>query len=185
MGNQHSAPPKVQMSDILAVDVPSLVYKDQLIGTTGRFLKSIICRVDDTKRAPPTSASARARTRDDGIALVKIYLKRPGAFPDLRAHERAVHEIREALTTPAPEYPHCWPFTKVLETERAVYLMRQFCHMSLHDRLSARPFLSDRERAWFAYQLLHAARDSHARGCLLYTSPSPRDKRQSRMPSSA
>ena len=152
------------MSDILAVDVPSLVYKDQLIGTTGRFLKSIICRVDDTKRAPPTSASARARTRDDGIALVKIYLKRPGAFPDLRAHERAVHEIREALTTPAPEYPHCWPFTKVLETERAVYLMRQFCHMSLHDRLSARPFLSDRERAWFAYQLLHAARDSHARG---------------------
>ena len=42
MGNQHSAPPKVQMSDILAVDVPSLVYKDQLIGTTGRFLKSII-----------------------------------------------------------------------------------------------------------------------------------------------
>ena len=42
MGNQHSAPPKVQMSDILAVDVPSLVYKDQLPGT-GRFLKSIVC----------------------------------------------------------------------------------------------------------------------------------------------
>ena len=27
--------------------------------------------------------------------------------------------------------------------------------------------------------------DAQARGCLLYTSPSPRDKRQSRMPSSA
>ena len=27
--------------------------------------------------------------------------------------------------------------------------------------------------------------DSTTRGCLLYTSPSPRDKRQSRMPSSA
>ena len=26
---------------------------------------------------------------------------------------------------------------------------------------------------------------NHGRGCLLYTSPSPRDKRQSRMPSSA
>jgi phosphoinositide-3-kinase regulatory subunit 4 len=159
MGNQHSAPPKVQMSDILAVDVPSLVYKDQLHGT-GRFLKSIVCRVDDARG----DARAAPRERDDGIALVKVYVKRPGAFPDLRAHERAVHEIREALTTPEPEYPHCWPFTRALETENAVYLMRQFCHMSLHDRLSARPFLSDIERAWFAYQLLHAARDSHARG---------------------
>ena len=33
--------------------------------------------------------------------------------------------------------------------------------------------------------LLNLAIDSKLRGCLLYTSPSPRDKRQSRMPSSA
>lgn len=147
------------MSDILAVDAPSLVYKDHLPGA-GRFLKSIICRVDD--KASGNRASARER--NDGIALVKVYLKRPGAFPDLRAHERAIHEIREALTTPAPEHPHCWPFTRVLETERAVYLMRQFCHMSLHERLSARPFLTNGERAWISYQLLHALRDAHARG---------------------
>ena len=33
-------------------------------------------------------------------------------------------------------------------------------------------------------QMLHPSRD-HYEDCLLYTSPSPRDKRQSRMPSSA
>ena len=33
--------------------------------------------------------------------------------------------------------------------------------------------------------LCEALRAAHAGGCLLYTSPSPRDKRQSRMPSSA
>jgi len=147
------------MSDILAVDAPSLVYKDHLPGA-GRFLKSIICRVDDKA----SGNRARAPERNDGIALVKVHLKRPGPLPDLRAHERAIHEIREALTTPLPEYPHCWPFTRVLETERAVYLMRQFCHMSLHERLSARPFLTNGERAWIAYQLLHAVRDAHARG---------------------
>ena len=34
-------------------------------------------------------------------------------------------------------------------------------------------------------QLLQAVRDAVGSDCLLYTSPSPRDKRQSRMPSSA
>ena len=35
---------------------------------------------------------------------------------------------------------------------------------------------------WTDYQVVVI---SFAKGCLLYTSPSPRDKRQSRMPSSA
>lgn len=159
MGNTHSAAPKVQMGDVLAADVPSLVYKDHLPGT-GRFLKSIICRVDGVSgNAPGVSDASK-----DGIALVKVYLKRPGAFPDLRAHERMVQEIRDALTTPAPRLPHCWPFTRALETSNAVYLMRQFCHASLLERLSARPFMTDGERAWIAYQLLHAVADAHARG---------------------
>ena len=40
----------------------------------------------------------------------------------------------------------------------------------------------------FSYKLLdpnRAAREARGDGCLLYTSPSPRDQRGSRMPSSA
>ena len=45
-------------------------------------------------------------------------------------------------------------------------------------------FLFNRELSWleFNQRVLDLALDS---SCLLYTSPSPRDKRQSRMPSSA
>jgi phosphoinositide-3-kinase regulatory subunit 4 len=63
MGNQHSAQPKVQMSDILAADVPNLVYKETLAGT-GRFLKSITCRVDDASTKSTTMKSTR-----DGLRL--------------------------------------------------------------------------------------------------------------------
>ena len=35
------------------------------------------------------------------------------------------------------------------------------------------------------YEGIDPIKDAHRKACLLYTSPSPRDKRQSRMPSSA
>ena len=38
---------------------------------------------------------------------------------------------------------------------------------------------------WFEQKLMEILLVSHPNNCLLYTSPSPRDKRQSRMPSSA
>ena len=41
--------------------------------------------------------------------------------------------------------------------------------------------LGDQQMAWYKYNLI----DPFARGCLLYTSPSPRDRTRSRMPSSA
>ena len=34
-------------------------------------------------------------------------------------------------------------------------------------------------------QFIYAAKQAKAKGCLLYTSPSPRDREKSRMPSSA
>ena len=41
------------------------------------------------------------------------------------------------------------------------------------------------EPGWITARQIEATRISISRSCLLYTSPSPRDKRQSRMPSSA
>ena len=72
--------------------------------------------------------------------------------------------IREALSRANGEAPHCWPYAKAIETTRAVYLIRQFCHMTMYDRLSARPFLSECERSWMAFQTLLATRDAHAVG---------------------
>ena len=46
------------------------------------------------------------------------------------------------------------PFTRVVETERGGYLLRQHVHANLLDRLSQRPFLHNVERKWLAFQLL-------------------------------
>lgn len=103
--------------------------------------------------------------------MVKVYLKRgaPGAGggldPDVVAgHERRLREIRTSLLTPAPHHPHAWPFQRELETERAVFLMRQYAHSTLYDRISTRPFLADAQKRWICYQLLHGLADAHARG---------------------
>lgn len=89
----------------------------------GWFLKLIICCVDDMKCVLLMSVLVCVCVWDDGIVLVKIYLKWLGVFLDLWVYERVVYEIREALTTSAFEYSYCWLFIKVLEMECVVYLM--------------------------------------------------------------
>ena len=78
-----------------------------------------------------------------------------------------------------------------------------FAQSSQGDHLSVEQVMSDVDLAKDAYGRIHPGytrytnaaeldaawndviADAHARNCLLYTSPSPRDQRGSRMPSSA
>ena len=155
MGNQLAAPARVQPGELLATDVPNLVFKDSLGG--GRFLKTFLTRHEEGQRG--------------GLVVVKVYLKRgaPGTGGGLdpalvKEHERRLRRLRNALSSPAPTHLHAWPFQRELETDRAVYLMRQYAHSTLYDRVSTRPFLSHVEKKWMAYQLLHGLADCHERG---------------------
>jgi len=65
--------------------------------------------------------------------------------PCVWEHERRLQHIRGALLTPAPRHLHAWPFQRELETERAVYLMRQYAFSTLYDRVFMRPFLTNLE----------------------------------------
>ena len=56
---------------------------------------------------------------------------------------------------------------------------------SLHAVVNNAGILRDKSFAKMTEEDFNAVLDVHLKGCLLYTSPSPRDKRQSRMPSSA
>ena len=155
MGNQLAAPARVQPGELLATDVPNLVFKDSLGG--GRFLKTFLTRHEEGQRG--------------GLVVVKVYLKRgaPGTGGGLdpalvKEHERRLRRLRHALCSPAPTHLHAWPFQRELETDRAVYLMRQYAHSTLYDRVSTRQFLSHVEKKWMAYQLLHGLADCHERG---------------------
>lgn len=70
-------------------------------------------------------------------ACLQVYAKRPGA-PDLRPYRERLQGIRAALAG----VEHCWPAQRLVETDRAAFLLRQYLHANLAQRVSSRPFLT-------------------------------------------
>lgn len=56
------------------------------------------------------------------------------------------------------------PVARALETPRAAYLLRPYAHTSLRSRCGTRPFLSNAEKDWLAFQLLSAVAEAHEAG---------------------
>lgn len=69
-------------------------------------------------------------------------------------------EEREIVT----DIPNAISYSRVYETEKGVYLMRQYLYSSLYDRINTRPFLEDIEKRWIVFQLLCGLRDCHEKG---------------------
>lgn len=61
------------------------------------------------------------------------------------------------------DVPNVLPYQSVQETERAVYLLRQYMANNLYDRISTRPFLTVMEKRWITFQLLSAMKECHSR----------------------
>ncbi|KAK2812896.1 hypothetical protein FQN50_000917 [Emmonsiellopsis sp. PD_5] len=122
------------------IDVPELadlVYEKSL--GTARFMKSI-----------------RARHRN-GLVFVKVIMK-PYPSMKLDPYVKAIIRERDMLE----DVPNALGYQRILETSTGGYLVRQYIHSSLYDRMSTRPFLEEIEKKWIAYQLLCALRDCHA-----------------------
>ncbi|KAG0353652.1 Serine/threonine-protein kinase [Podila minutissima] len=94
----------------------------------------------------------------EGSVVVKIFVK-PESVYSLRRVSRIINEERESLA----DVPNAIAFQRVLETDRAGYLIRQYFFSSLYDRISTRPFMNLIEKKWVTYQLLKGLADSHAR----------------------
>ncbi|XP_062221696.1 serine/threonine-protein kinase VPS15-like [Phragmites australis] len=145
MGNKIARTTQASATEYYLHDLPStynLVLLD--VVSRGRFLKSVRCK------------------HDEGLLLVKVYFKRAGEPIDLKEHERRLERIRNAFK--GIEGSHVWPFQVWLQTDKAAYLLRQYFHNNLHDRLSTRPFLSQIVKKWLAFQLIHAVEQSHSKG---------------------
>ncbi|KAF9102549.1 Serine/threonine-protein kinase [Mortierella sp. GBA35] len=94
----------------------------------------------------------------EGSVVVKIFVK-PEVGYSLKRIARKLNEERDNLS----DVPNAIAFQKVLETDRAGYLIRQYFFSSLYDRISTRPFMNLIEKKWVTYQLLKGLADSHAR----------------------
>ncbi|KAL4779535.1 hypothetical protein BJX76DRAFT_361704 [Aspergillus varians] len=122
------------------IDIPELsdlTYEKSMGG--GRFMKSI-----------------RARQKN-GLVFVKVIMK-PYPSMKLEPYVRAIIRERELLS----DVPNALGYQRILETGVGGYLVRQYIHSSLYDRMSTRPFPEDIEKKWIAFQLLCALRDCHA-----------------------
>ncbi|KAL2827543.1 hypothetical protein BDW59DRAFT_55585 [Aspergillus cavernicola] len=122
------------------IDIPELsdlTYEKSMGG--GRFMKSI-----------------RARQKN-GLVFVKVIMK-PYPSMKLEPYVRAIIRERKLLS----DVPNALSYQRVLETSTGGYLVRQYIHSSLYDRMSTRPFPEDIEKKWIAFQLLCALRDCHA-----------------------
>ncbi|GAQ41928.1 hypothetical protein AKAW_01149 [Aspergillus niger] len=122
------------------IDVPELadlVYEKSMGG--GRFMKSI-----------------RAR-QHNGLVFVKVIMK-PYPSMKLEPYIKAILRERKLLS----EVPNALSYQRILETSTGGYLVRQYIHSSLYDRMSTRPFPEDIEKKWIAFQLLCALRDCHS-----------------------
>ncbi|KAL4886666.1 hypothetical protein BJY04DRAFT_228458 [Aspergillus karnatakaensis] len=122
------------------IDIPELsdlTYEKSMGG--GRFMKSI-----------------RARQKN-GLVFVKVIMK---PYPSMKLEPYVKAIIRER--TILSDVPNALGYQRILETSTGGYLVRQYIHSSLYDRMSTRPFPEDIEKKWIAFQLLCALRDCHA-----------------------
>lgn len=100
----------------------------------------------------------RGRHRD-GPVVVKIFIK-PAQGVSLTSTVRRLQAERDALL----EIPNAFGYQKIIETEKAGYLVRQYLFSSLYDRISTRPFLDLIEKKWITYQMLCGVAACHSRG---------------------
>lgn len=92
----------------------------------------------------------------NGKIIIKVFIK-PNEEYDLKE----IKKLIEAESLSLAPLPTALNYSKVVESNRAGYLIRQHLMSNLYDRLSYRPYLSKIEMRFMAFQLLQALNDIH------------------------
>lgn len=145
MGN-HLTPPTLQ--DYALHDLPhNLSLDDDPVMDKSRFLKTIKC------------------FNDEGKIIVKVYIKHRAVDEKLiTEHEKTLEKISTIVKL--IKLANVLPFHVFVHTEKAGYMLRQYFHNNLYDRISTRPFLMDIEKLWLTYQLSCAVAKCHIYGII-------------------
>ncbi|KAJ2725986.1 Serine/threonine-protein kinase [Coemansia sp. Benny D115] len=108
-----------------------------------RFTKTILCRLPR-----------------EGQLVLRVFMRPVSMAFDPGPQILQLQKLYKKLHSA----PHALAHARVVSDDRAVYILRQYLHTSLYDRISTRPFLAPMEKRWLARQLLEALREAHARG---------------------
>lgn len=115
-----------------------------LIGD-GKFLKTIYCKCDE------------------GHLVVKIYRK---FDPNESLSGAQVALRRISLAFSIEQQPNVIPYAdyKLSLKYNVAFMVRQYFGSNLYDRICSRPFLTQIEKKWIAFQILRALEQSHSKG---------------------
>src|SRR3989338_8591282 len=118
---------------------------------TGRYLRTILCRHEEGRVAIKVffRGTWNANSPENNGELEKILIN----------IQRLV-QLRDTLSQIS--FPHVWPYQNYLNTEPAVFVIRQWHTRTLSERIGTRPFLTFLEKLWIFYQLLEGLRQCHA-----------------------
>lgn len=95
----------------------------------------------------------------EGLVVVKVFAIHDPSLP-LAAHKSKAEVIRAKLSSAV----NCLPFQRAVLTDKAGFLVREFVKYSLYDRMSTRPFFTNIEKKWIAFQVLYALHKCHEVG---------------------
>lgn len=90
---------------------------------------------------------ARAESQE-GLIVVKVFAIHDPTLP-LQPYKECLDDIRVKLSLAV----NCLPFQKIVVTDRAGLIMREYVKYSLYDRISTRPFLTNIEKRWITFQV--------------------------------
>ncbi|XP_018572792.1 phosphoinositide 3-kinase regulatory subunit 4 isoform X2 [Anoplophora glabripennis] len=141
MGNQLAgiAPSQIFPVERYLTDHPELKF-DTSLGST-RFLKV-----------------ARAESQE-GLDVVKVFAIHDPSLP-LETYKNHLEDVRKKLSSAV----NCIPYQKIILTDKAGLIIREYVKYSLYDRLSTRPFLTNIEKRWITFQILYALHQCHKVG---------------------
>ncbi|KAI8325098.1 hypothetical protein GQ54DRAFT_255348, partial [Martensiomyces pterosporus] len=98
----------------------------KMLGST-RFMKTIQCKHPN-----------------EGQMVLHVFMRPVSMTFDLTQQISTLRKLYERLGSAQ----HILAHTRVFSDERAVYILRQYLHNNLYDRISTRPFLSPTEKRW-------------------------------------
>ncbi|KAL9641455.1 hypothetical protein ABK040_013380 [Willaertia magna] len=144
MGNNQLAV-SGSLQELHLQDLAEGIVQDRSLGN-GRLLKSVQCW-----------------TEEGMPVVVKVYLKREDDPPlALAPHHSKLKGLIEKLSL--RNQPNVLSYHRMVETDKAGYLVRQYCYSNLADRISTRPFFSNLGKRWIAYQILQGLYQIHKVG---------------------
>ncbi|CAH0555278.1 unnamed protein product [Brassicogethes aeneus] len=101
---------------------------------------------------------ARAECQE-GLIVVKVFAIHDPSLP-LATYKDHLEDIRQKLSSAV----NCIPYQRILLTDTAGLIMREFVKYTLYDRISTRPFLTTIEKKWITFQILYALHQCHRVG---------------------